>query len=442
MGFFILLFLTVILLLPAFFIIKRMSGGINLNYISIWFLIYIIFSLMGALLISSGFVSSSYFVKPFNDKANVLFVGGIFTIYIGVVIFYTLSYLMKLFCFGYDDLNFKRKLIIRKDDMFALNILFFIFILSFVYFIYISFPSPLIMAFRGDNALDIANRRLDITKDLGLIGNTYIVAIGRVLSYIIPYAYIIVSRHKHNMKYKVLAIFSLLLAVFYLLNTGEKAPIVFFAMGAVLSYKLSLQKVFNLSPKIILIFSLVIVFIYFIFVSTDFEKVFLLISDRIFIAQQIAIYCSFDHYNNIFGEIGFSSMSNIFTKIFSVVNTLASSSELMKVYYPGMLENGGWNINGIFVYEAWSNFGILGVILSPFLVAIESFVFLYVIFKLPNKPFYLALYCYACINVNYFLTSFSAYFYQSDWIVFSVIIFIYLFMSSLYRAIVKEQSEQ
>ncbi|WP_279145512.1 O-antigen polymerase [Photobacterium carnosum] len=427
-----LLLLVVIFILPSGYLVYKLSGGLYLNYISLWFLTYLLFSLFGSLLISSGLANDSYFVRPFVNKSDIIFYGGTITIYVGFIVFFPLCLLLKKIGVNRNIIGFTNNdIIVRPHEKLALLVLCVIFIMSFFYYIYATNPNPLIMALKGYSPLDIAIRRLDLTKDLSLYANTYIIAIGKILAYLLSYSFVVISVKDKKNRFLTLVI--IIISLLFFLSSGEKAPVLWYGIGLALAYNIAKGVKFKISLKLFVCLFVLVFCIYLLFVPGKLYDIVKLIQDRIIIAQQIAIYGSLDHYHDLFGNIGFHSLSNIVTKLFNVNLVLPASSVLMGIYYPGMLENGGWNVNGMFIYEAWSNFGIIGLLLGPIWVMLLSFIFLIIVFKLPKTPFNIAIYTYGTINITYFLTSFNAYIYNSDWIVFSLIYVIYYILSNVFN---------
>ncbi|MGL4482467.1 MAG: hypothetical protein ACRCTW_08080, partial [Lactococcus garvieae] len=237
-----------------------------------------------------------------------------------------------------------------------------------------------------------------------------------IVSY--SYAAIFSVERKHRLK----LVLSIVLSVLTLLSTGEKAPVVFYFIGLVLAFNFAKGRFLIISIRLIFLILMVVFIVYFVFVSSDLNEIFSLMIDRIFIAQSTAVYLSMKHYS-AFGDIGLSSLNNVFFKLFGVDSLSKPAAEqLMILYFPEMLLNGGWNINGLFISEAWANFGVVGLVFSPIMVGFENAIVLRVICGARRKsPLVVAIYSYATVNCVVFMTSFNFYLYNSEWLVLLVI---------------------
>ncbi len=427
----IILFISLSLfLILVYRVIANFSGVLALDFISFWFYTYIVFAFLGSLIIITGFGDDSYFVQPLSAHArNVFFGGSLMVLYAGLGTFSIFLLVLSLFLGKH---RYKEKLIEKctseSYDKITLAMLFIILMLVFFYYLISTFPSPLYLGLINASSEDIALRRIEVTKNLSNIANTYIISIGMLMSYIVSYAYLaLFSIHK---KYPVRTFLSVLIASIFILSTGEKGPFLFYILGALICCSYAQGKIRRVSIKLIAITLFFLFLIYFIFVSSELSMITALIFDRIFIAQVISVYLSFDFYSNL-GDIGFASLSNIFTKLYDSKSVMPASEELMSVYYPEMLKLGGWNVNGLFISEAWANFGVLGAIISPVIVGIENGILLSILMKIKKSPMQCAFYAYFTVKCVYFLTSFNAYLYHSDWIVCLLVLVLICFLNAI-----------
>ncbi|AKJ43906.1 hypothetical protein QQ39_13025 [Pragia fontium] len=282
------------------------------------------------------------------------------------------------------------------------------------------------MAIDGVDSQEIAIRRIAITRNLGDLGNTYIVAMCNILLYICSYSYLYIYGYSRRCKYSL--VITLFLSCFLLIQNSEKGPIFFYVLGALVCWGMSKRKMIKVDVRLSLgIFSLILL-MYYLFVSSDFNLIFNLLFDRILIAQVAAVYLSFDFYNDEFGTLLFSSVQGFFFKVLGYDQVAPASTVLMKVYFPDMILNGGWNINGLYIHEAWANFGIFGVILSPLWVGIINGIIFILLISIKKRPFYVAIFSYVSSRAIFFLTSFNAYIYNPEVIIVVILIFIYFFL--------------
>ena len=424
-------FLSIFVIVPVYIFIYRLSVGLTVNYVSFWFFNFIIFCWVGTLLISLNIVDNTYFVHPIGSNSEIKTIGSILVLWGGCgpfLIFMGLFYYFKLGRIWRE--KHQEKIIVNASDIFFSFSCFIMLLACFLYYVVATYPSPLVMALNGASSTDIAIRRIAVTRNLSEIANTFIISFGVVLTYFSTYSLYGLSVGSSNkFRYRFFFYVSFFVSCLYLLLSGEKAPVVYFLIGICLLVKYCKGEVLKLSLKFISIPVLLMFLVYYLLVSRDLIEILRLLSDRIFIAQVISVYLSFDLYS-MWGDIGLDSISNFITKVFGLISRLPASTELMEVYFYEMVAVGGWNINGLYIYEAWSNFGLLGVLLAPVFVGTVNFYFLSIILKFSKSSFSAALYVFSTLKCTYYLTSFNSYLYHSDWI-WIIILFLLFFCSKI-----------
>ncbi|MDE9444684.1 hypothetical protein KKJ04_03390 [Xenorhabdus bovienii] len=294
----------------------------------------------------------------------------------------------------------------------------------FIYYVISTHPSPLYLSLTDSNSETIAIRRIQVTRNLTEISNTYIISIGYILSYLVSYCYIAVSAVSAVKRRPIITSLSVIISILFLLLSSEKAPIVFYLLGLLISYNTAKGKITKINTKIIIFILSFIIVLYLLFVSNNVTEIISKLTDRLFIAQSISVYLSLKYYS-LSGDLSFNTLSNIFTKILDIKTIEPASVELMKTYYSEMIAVGGWNVNGLFIHEAWANFGALGIIIAPIIVTIENAIVFSIVILLKRNVFQVSIYSYMTINCVYFLTSFNAYFYHSNLLIFSIILTFY-----------------
>lgn len=151
--------------------------------------------------------------------------------------------------------------------------------------------------------------------------------------------------------------------------------------------------------------------------------------ERIFIAQEVAVFYSADFFShNDF--LGFSTMDNVFTKIIGLIPNMRASELFMYEYVPGMVQNGGWNVNGYFAHEAYSNFGIVGVWLGSIYGGVMNAI-LCIYFRTSRKTeLSLCFYSFFAISVTTLISNFNAMLFNTQLILLFII---YLFFKACDR---------
>ena len=334
-------FLSIFVIVPVYIFIYRLSVGLTVNYVSFWFFNFIVFCWIGSLLISLNVVDNTYFVNPIGSDSETKTIGSILVLWGGCGPFLIFMGLFYYFKFGRTwREKHQEKIIVNSSDVLFSFSCFIMLLACFLYYVVATYPSPLIMALNGVSSTDIAIRRITVTRDLSEIANTFIISFGVVLTYFSTYSLYGLSVGSGNkFRYRFFFYFSLFVSCLYLLLSGEKAPVVYFFIGMCLLVKYCKGEVLKLSLKLILIPILLIFLVYYLLVSRDLIEILKLLSDRIFIAQVISVYLSFDLYS-IWGDIGLDSINNFITKVFGLISRLPASAELMEVYFYEMVA--GW----------------------------------------------------------------------------------------------------
>lgn len=409
---------------------KFCNSLFEINYITFWIIVYFVFFYIGAFSILLNLASDTYFVAPYKDNDSIKIFGAFLILYTG---FSTFTYFFFFSILFRTQKRFRlylqKEMFFSNDILFGVDASFVICILFFLYYQFSIFPSPLVMALSGSSPTDIAFRRIDVTKNLSDLANTYIISVLNLLVYFVSYAYVAIYACLKRRFF--LSILSIFIALITFLSTGEKGPVLFYLLGIFVTYNLARGTSFKVSLKLVIFFVALLFIIYLSFMASDLSLLFTMMFDRIFIAQATMVYLSIEHYS-AFGDIGFSSFKNIITTILDLQTYSKPASEtLMEVYFYEMLGNGGWNINGLYIAESWSNFGFAGLILSPILVGLENAVVLWIICSLKKTPINCAVYSFSTISCVFFMTSFNSYMYSSIWPVFIVSFMIIYFCMSI-----------
>ncbi|MCH7340648.1 O-antigen polymerase [Acinetobacter higginsii] len=401
---------------------KHFGSVLELNYFNIWFGLYFILAWIGALLTLLGFAKDSYFISGILHKVDVVGVGSLAVLWSGIGMFYSFIFTLLLLDRGLKSKwnnVIQRNIFDHKNEKIIIYLFSIFTFLSFVYYQVKIFPSPFIMALQGD-PIGAAVKRIDITKDLSKYANTYLIAFGMLLSQLLSIQMIIRGQKEKFLKY-----FMLCVAILFLLSSGEKGPAIFFLIGLFVAYGISKKSIKKVNLKFGIITFLSLFLIYYFVVTNDINEIKELIFERLLFAQMSIVYYSFDYYH-VGNFIGFESLGGIFNKILNLEVVPPSSEVLMQQYFSEMLLNGGWNINGIYISEAWSNFGVLGVIFAPLYVGLIN-ALLYLFLSNKNSSFYSAILVYYTACSFGFLTSFNLYLYNTITVLVLILVMIHYF---------------
>lgn len=425
--------LTVFLFFPLMLLKRKHFGKINeLNYFNIWFWVYFLLAFLGAFFTLFGGATESYFISGILYKDTLIGLGSLLVLWSGIGMFYSFLIILIIYDRGgvFSWVNFFRKNTLeKKSEIYVISIFSIFSIFIFIYYQIKIFPSPLVLTLEGD-PVAVAIRRIEITKDLGKYANTYLIAFGNIIAQLISIQ--LVYRGDRSIYERLLKNFMCILAILFLLTTGEKGPIVFFAFALYLAYHLKNRDNVLINFKLLFYTVFLIFMIYYLIVSDNLMEIKNLVFERVFFAQMAIIYYSLDYYND--GNfIGFSSISGFFNKVLDFEIVPPSSETLLKVYFNEMLAAGGWNINGIYISEAWSNYGWFGLLLGPVYIGVVIAV-LYIALTRSKDSFGKALLIfYTCCSFS-FITSLNIYIYNT---IFILILFIIAFRMILLRIFAK-----
>lgn len=232
-----------------------------------------------------------------------------------------------------------------------------------------------------------------------------------------------------------LAICQFFCSFMMLIYGGDKAPVVLFLFGHIFFFVLFHGKV---GKKIILVSTLVacasMFILYFATMRGLGSSVHQAFVNRLFVSQISGSFLSFQHYDNIEPFIGGASQNASLFKLFDLESSLRACERLVEYYFNNSYKNGYFkNINSLFVQEAWANYGIIGLVISPVWVAfLFALNYKLVTFFGKNSLSIACLTFFSYENTS-FSTSFNAF-------IFSIPYFI-LISIFLYGSLIQEYSK-
>lgn len=424
--------LSIFLIFPLMHLKKNYFNSIlELNYFSISFFVYFLLGYLGALIAIIGGASNSYFISGILYNQNIVNIGSFYILWAGLGMFYSFIIFMLIFDSKHNykwDNFLKRNSIDDKSEFIIILIFSTISLFSICYYQIKIYPSPLILAIQGD-VLGAALRRIEVTKDLNEFANTYIIAFGVIISQL--FSIQLVIRNNKKMREKFLKVVMILLSILFLLTTSEKAPIIFYLFSIYMASNVGKGRRVKVNIKFGVYLFFLLLSIYYIFVSSNLLEIKNLIFERVFFAQMAVVYYSLDYYNYS-NFIGLSSLGGIFNKIFGLTPVQPYSEVLLKVYFNEMLAGGGWNINGIYIAEAWSNFGKLGVFLSPIYIGVVLAISYILLFKVKGT-FGKSLMIFFTASSFSFITSLNLYIYNTNLVLIVIIILFRILILQILR---------
>ncbi|EHT1617184.1 O5 family O-antigen polymerase, partial [Escherichia coli] len=398
----------------------------RLNYYCVLYWSMLLFCVIGSFIINSGVMDDSFFVGPIANNAEVKNLG-LFITTISFFIFFLSAFIVEVFCSLYSGQssvmihwnNYYSRPIIMSSYKVVLTLCILSCALVFYYIVSI-YPAPLSMALQGASADEIAVRRLEVTKNYSGIG--YFKTLAGIIPIILSY-YCFISYLKFK-KHFLLFIFITCISTLTLAINGEKAPLVFYFLGLLVSY----SSVREITKKIyvfsaFLIFSLILIMYVVLFQFDNSDYLLYILVERLFIAQEAAVFYAADYFST-HNLLGLSSMDTIFNKILSITPTARASEIFMYQYLPGMAENGGWNVNGFFAHETFSNFGYIGIVLGSMYGGIVNGL-LCIYFRAREKTVLtMSFYSFYVVSVTTVLSSFNSMLFNTQLILVFIIFLI------------------
>lgn len=380
------LFLVLIIFVIFTFLFYKAAGTLSLkkiNIISFSYYSIVIYSYIGASLVYLGF-REHYLIQKISDETIIN------------KTFYILSYAIVIFVLGIISINkvFKKKGMKDyktyietpvnitgdgKNIFYAVLCISIICILATIYvFLCIGYVS-LVKVF--ESGFDTAVARVEINRNFS--GNIYIknlvcLVITPLLSYI-SYIYYRVTKEK---RWLYLLIIQVILCILIKTHDFSKSPILYYLIGFYL-IEVILGNIKSL--KRIVIFGIVISIIIIIQYGGlnklgSFMTIYSGPLGRIFMTQIATLFLHVQAFPQQMAYLRGASFPTILSKLIGVDQSwIRSGRVVMEIYNPTGVENGTAGVmNTIFVGEAYANWGLVGVFISPIIVAIIiAFIFNY-----------------------------------------------------------------
>lgn len=285
----------------------------------------------------------------------------------------------------------------------------------------------------NSNPAELAVTRISVSRDFS--GNAYvrnIFALGMmpILSYIWMFYYLASKKTLDLLMVTLGLIFSLSILYY----DFSKAPMLWYVLGFVFVryYALGKFKLYYVCLLTLVVF-VALVFMYAMsgIPFNEFASYNTGPLGRIILGQAAGIYIIFDIFPNNHGFIGLSSLSQFVSNLIGYEYTERAARVAMEFFNPRGIEGGTAGVmNTIFIAEAWANFGLVGLLLSPIWVGflLQS---LYIFFlKMPKNPLFLAF--FVSFSFGGAVTGgFNDYIYNAN-VIMKIVIFIIIMGCALY----------
>lgn len=410
---FIIIILSILSFGISIYLFQKVASTLDftkINLISLVFYSLTILAFVGSVLIGLG-VDNHYMGKHIDhQKTRVMGWIMVQTVMIflplTMLLFKRLLKVKKKEFFNYLNSNVSN--IISKEDkevFIIISLLSFISIGSIIYTYYkIGLSNnPILNLIKGASSIELAQLRTKAGR--GFSGNVYIknifaLALTPFLSYI-SYIYFRIQKNKKWFTIFILLFISSILIVFYDL---QKAPVLRYLITFIIINIYFGDKI-NLKQVLIYGFSGVIaIIIMYVFISGEsLGNIFTFRSgplNRILLSQSMSVFLHYEVFTYRGHFIGGASFPSIISENIFGLNHLRSARWIMIILRPKLVKEGIAGVyNGLFVGEAYANFGLLGVAFS--IIYVGLFLYLIHVYFIRHKKNAITLALYAYLTINY-----------------------------------------
>lgn len=226
-------------------------------------------------------------------------------------------------------------------------------------------------------------------------GNVYIKNFfALVMMPILSYVWIFYYIRTKNALDLIMFVVSFILSLSILYYNFAKSPILTYILSFIFVYyyaKGTVNKTYALAGVIVV---LVLIFAFYSFSGLD-NSDFLSYNSgpigRVTLGQAAGLYMMLDIFPNDYNHIGLASTSNLLSNILGLDYIDRAARTAMIAFNPAGVAAGIAGVmNTIYLGEAWANFGLLGILLSPLWVGfIIQTLYIYFL-KAPKSPLHLA----------------------------------------------------
>lgn len=373
---------SVLVLFVSYYLFKKASGSLRLSQLNmvswIFYFQLVVQSFVASVLVIND-IDNHYVINRAGPEAKfqawLSVQYAMIAIPVGMVLYNKLKNISNVYrLFNQYTFSAITPSISAKDSfvkipLYALSL---ICLLAVLYTLAMTKNISISLIFQGLDPESIASARVSGSR--GFTGNVYVknllaINLSPILTYI-AFCYYRMSRTTAHMVWFL----SLFMATFLILTYNfEKAPFLFFLIGFVFIEVLTKNRISKklLYSFFITILTLLVLAYYATGYQSDSGSFLDLFSyntgigGRLFLGQAAGTYMSFEYFPSRYDFIGLSSLTSL-VSLFDVETSERAARLLMMEFNPLGVEEGRAGVmNSLFISEAWANFGLLGVIISP-----------------------------------------------------------------------------
>ena len=394
---------SIVVALISYFLFKRTGADMNprgLNMLSwIYYVQFICFSLVGATCVVYN-VDDHYVISSIlHNSDEIRVMGWMLVLYAMIAFPCGILITKKLF------INRKGILmpVVPCRLMFSYPLLYFFTVVSIASCIYVLYVSQYIGALNIISGAVSAQDRINYTRHF--IGNEYVRNIlAQTLSVLLSMMWYIECKIAHKIRDKYFFYITLFFAVLMMTQSYAKSPIINLFISFIM------LKVFlfgRLSRKVfVTVVFLSCVGIVLMYIKTAAMDLSMILSGynkgvlgRVFFTQIAGLFKTLEFFPSEHDFINFSSISMLITRLFGSEYIERSARIVMTLFNPnGVIDGTAGVMNTLFIAEAWANWGIVGVLFSPWITGIITG-FIYYITIHNKNLMYAAAYGYLSIRI-------------------------------------------
>lgn len=426
--------LVIILFLFFISLFKISSGSLSitkLNMSSLSFYTILMYCFIGSCMIFLGF-RDHYLVKKASEdaisKTSIALFYSYLALPLGMIIINRLMGIKKYNKFYNDylerdivDINTHQKSIYS-----IIVTLSFVGFLGLIYTFYKIGYIPIVKVIT--EKADTSVLRIQISR--GFKGNQYIRNL-LVLNMIPNLSYIsyVYYRILHTKRWKYQFIFLLLLSIICKTLSFEKSPVVIYLFQFYL-LEIFLGNIKSIKKPLLYMCILGTGFLFVYYATTNYSGgLFTLKSGpipRLILTQIATCYLHFQAFPNIHSYLNGASFPTAISWIFNTDQSwIRSGRVVMEIFNnSGVKEGTAGVMNSIYLAEAYANFGIIGILISPWLVAFIMSIVSNFILKQRKTPMNIVLYLIVTYTFSNLLIGGFVDFFYNIGLVFSFILII------------------
>lgn len=290
--------------------------------------------------------------------------------------------------------------VLSKKDSYVLVVFYGVAIISILSVIYTYTHLnniPLISLLAGADSVELSKLRINASRSFQ--GNEYIrnifgLGLAPILAYI-SYAY---YQLYHDARSLITFAVLFVNAVLILLYNLAKAPVIMFLIGflfieVLIKGKVDIKKLINFG----LLAGVMVLLMYRYIMGTPISAILNYNTGpvgRLILSQIAPLYYHFHLFPGQYSFLNGASFSPFILSFFGV-DHIRSSRLVMEYINPAGVATGSAGVaNTLFIGEAYANFALYGLLLSPFIVGFIIQLSYIILQKMPKNPIWVGLFCY------------------------------------------------